>query len=129
MGNKGGHFDLETNNKDYKAKFEVPQKSLDNDVDITCTPSWYYTASGIVYVLDFGPEGLIFDPPATLEMKVKGFEDFNPTGKDYIGFELSWYDPENSGWELQKFEVKKDKENIKFDIHHFSRYAISGRVQ
>jgi hypothetical protein len=70
---------------------------------------------------EFSPDGLLFHKEAKVELEVEvlGAEDGEIV-------RLYWYNPDTGLWEIEQEEqVKSEKVKLKFNISHFSRYAIS----
>ncbi|MCP4632700.1 MAG: hypothetical protein GY855_07215 [candidate division Zixibacteria bacterium] len=111
----------------YKAEYIIPPQSSTTTDDITCTPYNYYTAKGMVYIYNFGPDGKEFDVPTTLKLEIAALEDYNPKAKPFIGAELRLYNPQTRQWELQEIDNSIEDGFVEFSIDHYSRYGIGGR--
>ncbi|MCP4632418.1 MAG: hypothetical protein GY855_05790 [candidate division Zixibacteria bacterium] len=85
----GGSMEFE--GESYTAEFEIAPGTVNEWTEIHCSISSYETENGLVYVFDFGPDGLAFNPPAKLRMDVRPFESY---------FDYYWGDwgyPDGSG--------------------------------
>lgn len=112
----------------YEAELNVPSNAVNSAVSITAASTAYMTASGMVYVLEFGPSGLVFNTPATLSIEFSAIEDFADDGEELIGAEIRYWNPNTSEWELQEIDYDVDDGTVDFTIEHFSRYGIGGRT-
>ena len=111
----------------YKSTFVVPDSALTTATNITCTPSRYVTASGAVYIYDFGPEGLKFNKSCDLGIEIAAMEKYNPNpAAPFSSFKLFWWNAKTSSWELQQIDSDLLDGTADFKIDHFSRYGISG---
>jgi hypothetical protein len=115
---------------DYYAEFQVPADAVDDWTMIYCQASSYSTQSGLVYVFNFGPDGTVFETPATLRIEMAAIDYFSPDGVKYNGAELNFWNPRTQQWELKGIDKDNDGDGIiEFEVNHFSRYAIGGRLQ
>ncbi|MBD3170428.1 MAG: hypothetical protein GF307_13165 [candidate division Zixibacteria bacterium] len=112
----------------YETRFIVPGGATPNTGSITCSPSNFFTASGMVYIFDFGPDGLTFSASATLEIEMAALEDYNPNDKPFVGAEIYYFNPSTGAWELQEVDTDIGDGKVEFNIDHFSRYGIGGRT-
>jgi hypothetical protein len=72
-----------------------------------------------IVILDFSPDGLHFNPNATLRF------DASVLGKSKRTVNLFWLNPLDNKWESQgEFKVDPDGK-VNIPIHHFSKYGIS----
>ncbi|MBD3168041.1 MAG: hypothetical protein GF307_01065 [candidate division Zixibacteria bacterium] len=112
----------------YEAELNVPSNAVDSAVSITAASTAYMTASGMVYVIEFGPSGLVFNTPATLSIEFSAIEDFADDDEDLTGAEIRYWNPNTCEWELQEVDYDIDDGTVDFTIEHFSRYGIGGRT-
>ncbi|MBD3168579.1 MAG: hypothetical protein GF307_03780 [candidate division Zixibacteria bacterium] len=119
---------LDTSVLGYESEFIVPAGAVDAQVQITCTPQNYFTQYGMVYVYDFGPDGLTFNQPAILTLDLDALEDYNPTDTDFNRVELRLYDEASRTWQLIEVDTDLSDGVVEFEIDHFSRYGIGGRT-
>ncbi|PJA26142.1 MAG: hypothetical protein CO189_12365 [candidate division Zixibacteria bacterium CG_4_9_14_3_um_filter_46_8] len=111
----------------YKSIFRLPAGSVRQPTLITIAPSRYLTASGAVYVFNFGPEGLNFNESTTLGLDISALEAYNPNpGVPFPSIKFYWWNTSTSTWDLQESDSDFSDGNADFHIDHFSRYAISG---
>ena len=68
-------------------------------------------------VYDFGPDGLVFAEDCTLLLDTR-----LPEG---TVLNLYWFNPDTGEWEVEQRGEADQKGIVKFQIHHFSKYAIS----
>lgn len=115
IGANGGTLELQM--RGFKSKLSIPKKALSTDVTITVEGFLVSTPDWDVLLYDFGPDGLVFNLPAALEVDAGQL-------KDGTILHLYWLNPASDVWELQE-EVVVKGHKIKFDIHHFSKYGIS----
>ncbi len=112
----------------YNAKLDVPNDATDGVVNITAQASAYLTASGMVYVFNFGPDGLEFNESAKLTIEVNAIEDYDDDGV-FDGAELRYWNPSKEVWELYETDTDADGDGkYEFNVDHFSRYGIGGRT-
>ncbi|MBD3232481.1 MAG: hypothetical protein GF315_02015 [candidate division Zixibacteria bacterium] len=112
----------------YNAKLDVPNDATDGVVNITAQASAYLTASGMVYVFEFGPDGTQFDKSTTLSLDVEAIEDYDENDK-FDGAELRYWNSDKQEWELYEVDADDDGNGkFEFNIDHFSRYGIGGRT-
>ena len=121
---KGGKLKLEADCFK-KLEFKVKKHALGDSVLIKVGVNLfnYYKDDELQkgFMLDFAPDGVVFDEPAELKVEVRDLD------KDDSGvLRLYWYNPSTGLWEVeQEVEITGQKKKAKFDINHFSRYAIS----
>ncbi len=112
----------------YNAELDVPPGATGGVVNITAQASAYLTASGMVYVFNFGPDGLEFNEPVKLTIEVDAIEDYDDSGV-FNGAELRYWNPDTQEWEFQEADDDSDGDGkYEFNIDHFSRYGIGGRT-
>ncbi|MBD3168578.1 MAG: hypothetical protein GF307_03775 [candidate division Zixibacteria bacterium] len=112
----------------YDAQFQVPDNAVDYWVELWMEGQAYYTESGMVYVFEFGPDGLQFREDATLIIETKALKDYNDNGS-IEGAELMYWDPDQQDWQFEEFDDDSDGDGYyEFKIGHFSRYGIGGRI-
>ncbi len=112
----GGVVAIQTSS--IRHEFKVPALGIKDDVNITICYKKEILDRKVTGVFEFGPSGLVFDSPATLEFDVA---DINPSAKLV---KLHYYDPEVEDWVLQGYSRVIDGK-ASFLINHFSKYAIS----
>lgn len=121
---KGGNLKLEADCFK-KLDFKVKKDALNDSVLITVGANLfnYYKDEELQkgFMLQFKPDGVVFAKPAELKVEVRALD------KDDSGvLRLFWYNPTTDLWEVeQEVVITGNKKKVKFDIHHFSRYAIS----
>lgn len=108
-----------------KLEFKVPKDALSDTALISVRVSLFnYYRDGEMekgYFVEFGPDGLVFAKPAELKMEIRELE-----AGDGEVLRLYWQNPSSGLWEVeQAVEITGNKKKVKFDIYHFSRYAIS----
>ncbi|MCP4582925.1 MAG: hypothetical protein GY839_15045 [candidate division Zixibacteria bacterium] len=109
----GGYLQLQLDNEDIY--FVIPEYALTELVEIEIRGEVWKTENGLVYYYTCAPAGLVFQRPITLKQV---FE----SGSRYEG--LYWYNPASASWIVTDVEKVKNG-NANFEIHHFSKYAIS----
>lgn len=97
-------------------KFYIPPHSLSKDQRIIVTAGLFESQGKNIIVFEFWPNGLVFNVPAELRADAHYFK-----GSDLT---LLWYDPEDQKWIPQATGSIKSGA-VKFEIYHFSKYAIS----
>jgi len=113
----------------YEAEFDIPDGAVESWVKLYCQGSAYFTESGMIYVFEFKPDGLVFEKPATLRLEIEALQDFKE-GDPYIGAELLYWNDSTGNWDYQKADGDTDGDGIvEFQIEHFSRYAVGGQSQ
>lgn len=99
-------------------KFIVPAGALDSDTQISIVTSRDRLFWKPCVIFEFGPDGLVFRKPVTLDADMS---DINP----YARFaKLYYYSPQRHEWIFQGIRPV-EKGRVKFAISHFSKYAIS----
>ncbi|MCP4703513.1 MAG: hypothetical protein GY865_02800, partial [candidate division Zixibacteria bacterium] len=122
----GGVIDIITPARDFETSFIVPSGSLSEPVTITIDPIVSSVGGKEVFIFDFGPSGTTFDPEATLEMRCDALALPSGIARDYVGFDLYWFNPAVLSWQHQQY-LPATGDVVEFDIDHFSRYGIGGR--
>ena len=99
-------------------KFIVPAGALDSDTQISIVVSRDRLFWRRCMIFEFGPDGLAFRRPATLDADMS---DIDP----YAWFaKLYYYSPQRHEWIFQ--EIRRiERGRARFQISHFSKYAIS----
>jgi hypothetical protein len=115
VGSSGGRVVL--NAAGEVSELIIPPKALERDVWITAREQWFDTPLGRVRVYDFGPEGLVFRPAATLHLKTN--LPLNSVLK------LFYFNPVVGEWQLQQALRVDNNGVVSFKLHHFSKYAIT----
>lgn len=97
--------------------FEVPAQSSGSEFDSPASLSLSVNEIGIL-VIDFGPDGTQFDPPAALVIsgaKLRG-----------NSVSLYWQNPASGAWEKQTAPVSIGSDGtLRVAISHFSRYGLA----
>lgn len=97
--------------------FEVPAQSSGSEFDSPASLSLSVNEIGIL-VIDFGPDGTQFDPPAALVI----------SGAKLRGNSVSLYfqNPATGAWEKQTTPVNVGADGtLRVAISHFSRYGLA----
>ncbi|MBD3232336.1 MAG: hypothetical protein GF315_01285 [candidate division Zixibacteria bacterium] len=122
----GGNMEFEGDG--YEAEFIVPDNAVSHWEKLWMEGQAYYTESGMVYIFEFGPEGLQFSESATLLIEIEAIEDYDDDD-EFVGAELSYYNPDKDEWETVEWDDDSDDDGYyEFEIDHFSRYGIGGRT-
>jgi hypothetical protein len=121
---KGGKLKLEANCFK-KLEFKVKKNALSDSVLITVGVNLFnYCRDEEMqkgFMLEFAPDGVVFNKPAELKVEVRDVDK-----EDSGVLRLYWYNPGTGLWEVeQEVVITGNKKKAKFDIYHFSRYAIS----
>lgn len=103
---------------DYTHNFIVSSESISKDVEITVKYSKEVIYGKKMAVFEFGPSGLIFKEAAHLEYDMAELNKAARIGK------LFYFDPDLRIWTIQDGMRVVDGK-VDFEIHHFSKYAIS----
>ena len=75
-------------------------------------------------IVDFGPEGIVFHKPCTVELSYRG-ADLTGVHEDRI---CAWYlDEIIPRWEYMGGEVDRKRKVVQFHVDHFSRYGLAPR--
>ncbi|GEM_PF-1247656 len=112
---------------DYAFEFIVPEGALSDTTTITCQPTRFLSADTLVYVLEFGPDGLAFNHSVKIEFDFSALQDLNPDPTNpYTSAKLYYWDESASQWELQDTDTDVGDGIAELNIHHFSKYAIGG---
>jgi len=109
---------IEISRDSYTHNFDVPSKSVSSDVIITVKTSLDKIGGRTALVFEFGPDGLKFDIPASLNCQLAEINAAATSGNLY------YFDPDLRSWIYQGSNAVKDG-IVSFDINHFSKYAIS----
>jgi len=112
----GGTIDI--NNQFYVHKFEVKPEALDENTEITVKYSKDTIDGNEVAVFEFGPSGLVFKESSEIQYKIADLDPKARLGKLY------YFDPSVNDWVYQGYS-RPESGVVKFDIDHFSKYAIS----
>lgn len=97
--------------------FEVPAQSGGSEFDSPANISLSVNELGVL-IVDFGPDGTQFDPPAALVIR----------GARLRGNSVSLYlqNPSTGAWEKQTTPVNVDADGtLRVAISHFSRYGLA----
>jgi len=121
VGKDGGTISLELGGA--SSTLEIPKDAVCKDEDkdclvrITARALLFKTPYGPVVLYDFGPDDLVFAKACKLKLITR-------FAKNTV-LRLYWFNPETGRWEVeQRGEVDK-KGVVEFEVHHFSKYAIS----
>ena len=104
-------------------KDDNPLISLEADID-TSPPPPPEDASIIGLAYDFGPDGIIFDPPITLTWSYDPNDI--PGGVAEEDLLLAWYDEAGDKWVELDGVVDTENNTITASIEHFTTFAIMG---
>ena len=100
-------------------EFEVPSASISENTVISVSfVSFAYNGNNIT-LCEFSPDGLQFDPSATLRFYAGGL---NSPSKS---FNLYWLNPVTKRWETQESKSPDVNGLVSFSISHFSKYGVS----
>jgi len=100
-------------------EFEVPAGSITkNEIISVSFVSFAYNGTNIT-LCDFSPDGLQFDPSATLRYYVGGANTLSGN------FKLYWLNPATNRWEIQESKSPDVNGFVSFSISHFSKYGVS----
>ena len=100
-------------------EFEVPFASISlNEMISVSFVSFAYNGTNIT-LCDFSPDGLQFNPSATLRYYVGGANTLSKF------FKLYWLNPATNRWELQESNTPDVNGFVSFSISHFSKYGVS----
>ncbi len=97
--------------------FKIPQKALKAATIISIKTSREVILGKNAVVLEFGPDGLVFDRATTIDFDLR---DLDPSAKSAS---LYYFDPNVGDWVYQGTANAKDGK-VSFNIYHFSKYAI-----
>jgi len=111
---------------DTRFELFVPPAAVNEDVEIKVDVYVEKTpCQGNVFILECGPDGLVFNTPINLSFDASAFGTSASRGTA----NLYWLNPFTGGWELQSktriMETKDGTRPVTFQIYHFSRYGIS----
>ncbi|MCP4582924.1 MAG: hypothetical protein GY839_15040 [candidate division Zixibacteria bacterium] len=104
--------------EDYHHAFVVKPLALNKSKLITVKSNKEEVNGKSALTLEFGPAGLVFDEASDLKVDMS---EINPNAKNA---KLYYYDPAVGDWVLYG-ESPVRRGVATFDIHHFSKYAIS----
>jgi hypothetical protein len=90
---------------------------LKRDVLITANATQQQTPAGPWYEFDFSPDGLVFLRPAILTLDAD-FVSGRPV-------KLYWFNERTGVWQVENIGIPDRDGKVKFQIFHFSKYAIS----
>jgi hypothetical protein len=110
--------DISVNRAEYEHIFSVEPEAIDQDELITIRSVEEEVDGHNAITFEFGPEGLIFHESATLEIEIGELNESAASAKLY------YLDPNINHWVLID-ERRVEDGIVSFDIHHFSKYAIS----
>jgi len=100
-------------------EFEVTSGSISKNEMISVSfVSFAYNGNDIT-LCEFSPDGLQFDPAATLRYYVGGSNTLTRF------FKLYWLDPATNRWEFQETKIPDGNGIVSFPISHFSKYGVS----
>ena len=122
FGSRGAVINLVVNSE--HLLFQVPPNALHDwayiTVKITLFGRLFDQEEQYKLEYEFTPDGLIFAKPAQILFQSKAIE---AEEGDYLT--LYWLNPLTGRWEPEDVvKVNPTLVMVKFDIHHFSRYAI-----
>jgi hypothetical protein len=100
------------------ATLDVPAGALDEDTDVTVTVG-AATSDTASLVYDYGPDGLTFDPPATLTIEFTGPA---PSGYEAVVARL-----DGSDWVALDGSVV-DGATVSAPVDHFTSFAVTFRA-
>jgi len=104
----GGNYEL-----------EVPTASISaNEMISVSIVSFVYNGKNLT-LFEFGPDGLQFDPAATLRYFGSGLNS------QFKSFNLYWLNPVTKRWEFQESKTPDVNGVVSFSIYHFSKYGVS----
>jgi len=111
---------------DPRFKLDVPAEAVSEPVMISVkVDAIQYGRQGTIFLLECGPDGLVFNTPATLEFDASVFGSASP--KEDVS--LYWYNPFTGFWELQEKVTVLESDDgtlpVELKIYHFSRYGVS----
>ena len=112
----GGIIEIERD--DYVHLFSIEPGALDSDTEINVKSSREKISNKEMLVFDFGPDGLAFNIPASLDVQIAELNSNATSAKLY------YYDPASSRWAYQGSSSVSGGV-ASFAIDHFSKYAIS----
>ena len=118
----GGFLDWSSDDNKIKARLTVPEGSLDSDTTISVQTSTE-TGDGVRIipgtVLDFGPDGLLFNTPATLVI------EYDPALLDGIPESaLGIYKLSDGKWSALESSVDIDAHIITATVNGFSTFGV-----
>jgi hypothetical protein len=115
-------------NFDYDCSVTFPEGAVDGWISFTAELTGYNTWSGVIYMFQFGPEGTVFNIPVEIVMDAAALTDGDPDC-ELEGADLWYWDPVRRRWFLIDYDMNVDDGLLSFQLEHFSRYAIGGRLK
>jgi len=100
------------------SKFIVAPDGVKENVEISVDVSKTVVNGRTAVIYEFGPEGLEFESPSVLQQTMS---EINPHARFA---RLYYYNQDTENWDFLSIRYVRDGK-IEFDIHHFSKYAIS----
>ncbi len=100
-------------------EFEVPAGSISENKVISVSFVTFAYNGNIITLCDFSPDGLQFDPSATLRFYAGGTNSLSSFLKLY------WLNPATNRWEIQESKLPDVNGLVSFSISHFSKYGVS----
>lgn len=113
---------------DYDCSVTFPEGAVDGWISFTAELTGYNTWSGVIYMFQFGPEGTVFNVPVEIVMDAAALTDGDPDC-ELGGADLWYWDPVRRRWLLIDYDMNIDDGLLSFQLEHFSRYAIGGRLK
>lgn len=95
---------------------DIPANSLDRMTSITVE-----MPNPVLYIYDFGPDGLQFNIPATITISYD-YADLSTVDESQI--RLAWWDEANATWVAMPCTVDESSKTITGQIEHFSSYGL-----
>jgi len=115
---KGGSIKL---NKTYSLR--IPKKALKKDTWISMNEPW----PGLM-VIDLGPHGLVFrKTKKEVELKMS-YKDVDLGDVNEENLTIYYVDYDTNTWIDTNARVNTKKKEVKAEIDHFSRYALSDHM-
>jgi hypothetical protein len=103
-----------------KADGEAPYKLTIKSITDTPSPPQNAYIIGLAY--DFGPDGVTFDPPATLEYEYD--PDDIPGGYDEEYLVIAYYDDSSEEWAELATTIDIDDNTLTTLVEHFTTFAV-----
>jgi hypothetical protein len=109
----------------FELEFRVPRDALSDKVLISVQANlfnyWQNRELKKGLRFEFSPDGVVFAKPALIE-----FEAAVLGAKNGESLKLYYFNPQTGLWQLEQVILVRDASvEVKFEISHFSRYAIS----
>jgi len=111
----GGTIEIQRNA--FVHLFEVPSDAIDDNTVISVKSSAEVILGKNMIVFEFGPDGLVFSKPAVLSFQMAELNARASNGKLY------YLDPSSGRWVFLGSSAVAGG-IAKFNINHFSKYAI-----